>query len=320
MNQLLQTIENNQKIAITGHIRPDGDCVGSALGLYSYIKDNYPEKEVTVFLEEVNPKFHFLHGVESVIHQPDNQTFDVIIILDCSELERIGKFQTVFTHSAISVVVDHHMANKGFGDISFLEPEISSASELLYTLLNPNKISVNTATALYMGIVHDTGVFKYSNVSGQTMSIAGKLLEMGVEHTMIIDDTFFAKTYIQNQILGRAILESIMLMNGKCIFSYIKHKYFDFYGATYKDLDGIVDQLRITKGVEVAILITEVEPGVNKVSLRSNNIVDVNAVAQKFGGGGHIRAAGCTMDGTIYDVVNNLTLYIEAQLKESGIV
>lgn len=320
MNQLIQTIEKNQKIAISGHIHPDGDCVGSVMGLYYYIRDNYPEKEVAVYLEEINPRFQFLKDIDTVKTEPDNQTYDVIILTDCSDPERIGDFQKVYAHSGQSLVVDHHISNKGFGDISIIDPQISSASELLYTLLDPDKISIHGATALYMGIVHDTGVFKYSNVTGQTMSIAGKLIDLGVDQTGIIDDTFFAKTYIQNQLMGRAILESIMLLEGKCIFSYIKNKYFDFYGASYKDLDGIVDQLRITKGVEVAILITEIEPGVNKVSLRSNHLVDVNEVAGKFGGGGHIRAAGCTMDGTIYDVVNNLTLYIEAQLKEKEIV
>ena len=171
-----------------------------------------------------------------------------------------------------------------------------------------------------MGIVHDTGVCKYSNVTGRTMEIAGKLMEYGVDHSRIIDETFYARTYIQSQVLGRAILESIQLMDGACIFSYIKNKYFDFYGAVYQDLDGIVEQLRITKGVEVAILIVEIEPGVNKVSLRSNTRVDVASIAEKFGGGGHIRAAGCTIDGTVYDVINNLTLYIEAQLEGTKIV
>lgn len=320
MNQLLQTINHNQKIAITGHVRPDGDCVGATIALYGYIKDNYPSKEVTVFLEEINPKFQFLSGTEHVSNQPDQEQYDVIIILDSSDLERIGAFVQVYENSKYKIVIDHHISNKGYGDVSIIEPEISSASELLYKLLDPDKISLDTATALYMGIVHDTGVFKFSNVSCQTMEIAGKLLELGVDNTMIIDQTFYTKTYIQNQLLGRAILESIMVLDGKCIFSYIRNKYFDFYGASYQDLDGIVDQLRITKGVEVAILITEIETGVNKVSLRSNQFVDVNEVASKFGGGGHIRAAGCTMDGTIYDVVNNLTLYIEAQLKENDLV
>jgi phosphoesterase RecJ-like protein len=320
MNQLLQTINQNQKIAITGHIRPDGDCVGAVIALYQYINDNYSNKEVTVFLEEINPKFQFLSGTEHVLNQPNQEQYDAMIILDASDLDRIGAFVQVYKNSKYTVVIDHHISNKGYGDVSIIEPEISSASELLYTLLEPDKISLNAATALYMGIVHDTGVFKFSNVSCRTMEIAGKLLDIGVDNTMIIDHTFFAKTYIQNQLLGRAILESIMVLDGKCIFSYIKNKYFDFYGASYQDLEGVVEQLRITKGVEVAILITEIEPGVNKVSMRSNQIVDVNDVASRFGGGGHIRAAGCTMEGTIYDVVNNLTLYIEAQLKENDLV
>mgnify|MGYP000668163620 FL=1 len=131
----------------------------------------------------------------------------------------------------------------------------------------------------------------------------------------LLDQTFFQKTYLQNQILGRALLESMLLMDGKCIISALRKKDLDFYGVTSEDLDCIVSQLRNTTGVEVAIFLYETAIQEFKVSLRSNGRVDVSRVASYFGGGGHVRAAGCTMQGSVYDVLNNLTLHIEKQLK-----
>ena len=131
----------------------------------------------------------------------------------------------------------------------------------------------------------------------------------------LLDQTFFQKTYLQNQILGRALLESMLLMDGKCIISALRKKDLDFYGVTGEDLEGIVSQLRNTAGVEVAIFLYETAIQEFKVSLRSNGKVDVSRVASYFGGGGHVRAAGCTMQGSVYDVLNNLTLHIEKQLK-----
>ena len=147
------------------------------------------------------------------------------------------------------------------------------------------------------------------------------LMEKGVPFTRIIEDAFFKKTYVQNQIMGRTLTESIMLLDKQCIVGIVRKKVMDFYGLTTGDMDGIVSQLKNTEGVHVAIFLYELEPQVFKVSLRSdelvdvsNSIVDVSRIAAYFGGGGHVRAAGCTMSGSPYDVINNLTLYIEKQL------
>ena len=133
----------------------------------------------------------------------------------------------------------------------------------------------------------------------------------------IIDDSFYRKTYVQNQVLGRALMESILLLDGKIIVGRIRQKDMFFYGVGPADLEGIVSQLRVTAGVEVAIFLYETGTQEYKASLRSNGIVDVSAVCSYFGGGGHVKAAGCTMHGSLYDVVNNLTLHIEQQLNDS---
>ena len=201
--------------------------------------------------------------------------------------------------------------------MNWVVADASSASELAWETMEEEKISRHTAEALYMGIVHDTGVFQYSNTSPKTMQIAGSLIAKGIDFSRIVDETFYKKTYIQNQILGRALVESILLLDGRVIVGRIREKDMDFYGAIPADLDGIVSQLRVTDGVEVAIFLYETGNHQYKVSLRSNGPVDVSAVCAYFGGGGHVKAAGCTMHGTFYDVVNNLTLHIEKQLNQN---
>ena len=146
------------------------------------------------------------------------------------------------------------------------------------------------------------------------MEIAGKLMAKGIAFGRIIDETFFKRTYVQNQILGRALLESISFMDRKCIFAAVRQKDMDFYGAGSSDLDGIVEQLRVTDGVECAIFLHETENHVYKVSMRSNSQVDVSRIAAYFGGGGHVRAAGCTMSGSVHDVINNLSIHIAEQI------
>ena len=185
---------------------------------------------------------------------------------------------------------------------------------MLFGLLEEEKISEPCAEALYTGIVTDSGVFQYSSTSPHTMRVAAALMEKGVPFTRIIEDAFFKKTYVQNQIMGRTLTESIMLLDKQCIVGIVRKKVMDFYGLTTGDMDGIVSQLKNTEGVHVAIFLYELEPQVFKVSLRSDELVDVSKIAAVFGGGGHVRAAGCTMSGSPYDVINNLTLYIEKQL------
>ena len=144
--------------------------------------------------------------------------------------------------------------------------------------------------------------------------IAGELMKTGFDFSRIIDESFYQKTYLQNQVMGRVLAESIMLLDGKCIVGYMKLRDMDFYGVKPSDLDGIVSQLRLTKGVEVAMFIYEHESQVFKVSLRSNGSVDVSKIASYFGGGGHVKAAGCDLAGSMYDVINNISEQIEKQL------
>ena len=214
--------------------------------------------------------------------------------------------------------MDHHISNLAFADENYICPDASSTSELIYDLIDAEKISKNVAECLYTGMVHDTGVFRYSCTHPSTMRAAAELMEKGIDFTRIITETFDEKTYAQNQVLGRALLESFLILDGHCIVSSIRKKEMDFYQVQPKHLDGIVSQLKLTKGVDVAVFMYELEYGTYKVSLRSTEAVDVSVVAQYFGGGGHARAAGFTMTGSAYDVINNLVARIALQLTDGS--
>lgn len=309
-----------KKLGIAGHVRPDGDCVGSCMGLYLYITENYPDIETHVYMEEPKGRFDYIKAMDKVEETVVDTDFDLFIAIDLSNAERIGVAGEEYVKAKKTLCIDHHVSNTKFGMVNHVIPTASSSCEVLYDMLEEEKISEAAATAIYTGIVHDSGVFKYENTSEHTMNIAGKLMSKGVNFPAVIDEGFYEKSYVQNQILGRALLESILLLKGKCIYSAISQSEMKFYGVTQKEMGGIVEQLRLTAGVDVAIFMYEISPMEYKVSLRSKKYVDCNVVAGYFGGGGHVRAAGCILKGTKHDVVNNLLEHIEQQLEEKDVL
>ncbi|WP_138372853.1 MULTISPECIES: bifunctional oligoribonuclease/PAP phosphatase NrnA [Oscillospiraceae] len=319
MLKLDEILQGVKRAGIAGHVRPDGDCTGSCLALYQYLRMYYPEVSTDVYLEEIPNSFHMLTGADEIRHElPEDTGYDVFFALDCGDTKRLGFAGTLFEQAKKTVCIDHHVSNLAFADVNQIVPDASSTSELIYDLLEKERITKEIAEALYLGIVHDTGVFQYSCTKPSTMEAAAELLRKGIDGPKIIEKTFYEKTYAQNQVLGKALLESICLMDGKVIFSYITKKSMNFFGVKAKDLEGIVSQLRVTTGVEAAIFLYELESGEFKVSLRSKEKVDVSKVAQYFGGGGHVRAAGLTFRGTVHDAVNNIVGQVALQLEEEA--
>ena len=309
-------LKGKKSVALGGHVRPDGDCVGSCMGLYHYLREQYPDICTDVYLEEVPEAYSIIKGTDEVKTQiDDSAVYDLFICLDCGDVQRLGFSGPLFENAKETLCIDHHISNDAFADYNYIVPDASSTSELVYNMADRDKISLASAEALYMGIVHDTGVFQYSCTSPETMEAAAELMRKGINGSEIIDKTYYEKSYIQNQILGRALLESMLIMDKKCIVSVIRQKSMKFFQAQPSDLEGIVSQLRQTKGVEVAIFLHEISPQQFKVSLRSKGKVDVSEIAQYYGGGGHVRAAGVTMEGSSHDVINNITARIALQLK-----
>ena len=317
---LSEILAGKQTVALGGHVRPDGDCVGSVMGLYLYLKEQYPELQVDVYLENIAERFRFIQDTDVIRSEIDPlKVYDLFICMDCGDKERLGFSARLFDQAKKTACIDHHVSNEAFANDNEIVPDASSTSELVYRLIEKDKISLHCAEALYMGIAHDTGVFQYSCTAPETMEAAAELLRKGVNGSDIIDKTFYEKTYVQNQILGKALLESMMILDKKCIFSYVSRRDLEFFNAVPSDLEGIVSQLRYTAGTEVAIFMYETGYQEYKVSLRSGDAVDVSRIAKYFGGGGHVKAAGCTMKGTVHDVVNNLTKEIDIQLNGADV-
>lgn len=315
MNNIAEVLDGVKTMAIAGHIRPDGDCVGSCMALYAYIKKWYPEIQADIYLETPKPVFGYLAYMDEVKSEASGEKeYDLFVTCDVSARDRLAVVGDYFEKAKKTVCIDHHVSNPGFARINHILPDASSSCEVLYGLLDPEKVDREIAQAVYTGIIHDTGVFQYSCTSPETMRIAGELMKTGFDFTGIIEKSFYQKTYIQNQVMGRVLAESILLLDGKCIVGYMKKKDMDFYGVDGADLDGVVSQLRLTQDVEVAIFIYEKNTQEFKVSLRSNGDVDVSKIAVFFGGGGHVKAAGCEMAGSMYDVVNNITAELVKQM------
>lgn len=309
-------LEEAKTIAIGGHVRPDGDCVGSCMGMYLYLKEVFPEKEVDVYLQNIPDALKVLERMDE-IHEiiPEGKEYDLFICQDCGDKDRLEFSVPLFDSAKHTFCIDHHISNKGFAEHNYVVPKASSTSELVYTLLDKEKISDGVAKALYLGIVHDTGVFQYSCAGPSTFQIASELLEKKFDAPKMIQETYYQKTFAQNKILGYALMNAELFCDGLCISSYLRKEDMDKFGVSSKDLDGIVSNLRNTSGVEVAVFMYELETGVYKVSLRASNYADVSVIAQMFGGGGHVKAAGCSMNGTPEEIMEKLTEQLELQLR-----
>lgn len=317
MKNIAEILEGVKTMGIGGHVRPDGDCVGSCMALYLYVKTYYPEIQVDVYLDNPKPVFGHIDCMDEIKTELDeDKEYDLFVTCDVSARDRLALAGPYFDSAKKTACIDHHISNPGFAQVNHIRGDVSSACEVLYGLLDSEKVNCTIAKPIYTGMVHDTGVFQYSSTSPETMRIAGELMKTGFDFSKIIDESFYQKTYVQNQVMGRVLAESIMLLDGKCIIGYLKKKDLEFYGVDGKDLDGIVSQLRLTQGVEVAMFIYELETQSFKVSLRSNGKVDVSKIAVYFGGGGHKRAAGCDLQGSMYDVINNISEQICKQFQE----
>ncbi len=312
---LLKECSGAKRIGISGHVRPDGDCVGAVLGLQLYLRKCMPEAEVKVLLEKPAEIFNEIKGFEEIDSDfADKVPFDIFFVLDTAA-DRLGGAGKYFRSAGKRINIDHHVSNTGTGDINLVLPSVGSTCEILFDLMEEDKMDRDIAMAIYTGIIHDTGVFQYSNTTPSTMEKGARLISYGFDFSRLIQETFYQRTYLQAQIMGRALMESIRFMEGRCIVSAVDQKTMDFYNVEPKDFEGIVNQLRNIKDVDCAIFMYQTGVQEYKVSLRSSDKVDVAEVAAYFGGGGHARAAGCTLKGNFYDCVNNLSLHISKQLE-----
>lgn len=315
MIKLEEKLKGISSVGISGHVRPDGDCVGSTLAVYNYIATYHPEIELKLYLEAIPDVFYFLKNADKICHTSDeNKAFDLFIVLDCGDKERLGSNVKYYDMAKHTLCIDHHASNQAFAEENYIIPDASSTCELVFRMMDTDKITKEIAECLYTGMVHDTGVFQYSCTSAETMNTAGILMEKGIDYPTIVSDTFYTKTHAQNRILGYALLNSKLYLDGKVVLTYLTQKDMKEFGCTPKELDGIVNQLRVTKDVTVAVFLYESEDGSYKASFRVNGDFNVAEIAILFGGGGHVKAAGCNIHAPIDEVIHRILAEIEKRL------
>lgn len=315
MTKLDEKLSGVSSVGISGHVRPDGDCVGSTLAVYNYITTYYPDIQVDLYLESIPDVFQFLMNADKIQNSfEEDKQFDLFIVLDCGDAARLGGTAKYLEMAKTTFCIDHHVSNQAFADDNYVVPDASSTCELVFELMDTDKITKEISECLYTGMVHDTGVFQYSCTSAKTMNIAGVLMEKGIDYSKIVDDTFYTKTYNQNRILGYALLNSKLHLGGKVIVSCLSQEDMKAFCCTPKQLDGIVNQLRVTEGIAVAVFLYESEDGSYKASFRVNSEVNVAEIAQHFGGGGHVKAAGCNITGSADEVISLVLAEIEKKL------
>ncbi len=325
MIDLVKECENAKSIGITGHVNPDGDCVGSVMALWQFLKKVFPQAKIDVMIERPQSMFDFMEGVSEIKYDySDNNIYDVMIVAD-SVKERCGEAVKYVETAGKVINIDHHISNTGGCDVNEIIPDASSTAEVVYDLIAQHSqtkamIDREMAQTLYIGIIHDSGVMQYSNTSPKTLRIVAELIEYGFDFPKLIDETFYEKSAVQSKLLGKALTEAYPLLGGRVMASMINLKTLAEFGASKEDLSGIVNELRIIKGVDVALFMYEVqteEGSAYKASLRScTDAIDVSRVCAHFGGGGHVRAAGCTIRGEYENIVNDLTEQLALQMED----
>lgn len=314
LESIKEKVENSKSILIMTHTNPDGDAMGSALGLLSALKKI--EKQATVYMPVPNKTFSFLPGfLEIVTEGIDASQYDLCIALDASDLERLGKGREYFEAIEDTIVIDHHITNQSYADINYLNAVASSTCENLIVVLAAMNIAINKemAESLYTGILTDTGAFRY-NAQPETYEFVAMLSETGVETNRIYRKLFDLTTLNKTKLLARALERLELYEDSKVSYTYITEQDLEDLHLDQSDSEGIVNFGRNIDGTEVSIFIKE-QDGKYKVSMRANEYVDVSIVASKFAGGGHVRAAGFESVMTMEQIKVAILEELRKQLK-----
>ncbi|GGA34446.1 phosphoesterase RecJ-like protein [Kroppenstedtia guangzhouensis] len=307
---------------VVSHLHPDGDAIGSTLAVGGILKQL--GKQVIMVNESPVPgKFRFLPGAE-VIRFPEEvaaeSPYRRVIAVDVADRERMGSAYRLLAEDAEILNIDHHPTNDRFGTYNLVIPEAAATAEILCHWARRLQVEWNRdlATCLYTGLLTDTGGFRYANTTPEVMELASGLLRHGVDPGMIADRVIETMTRGQLALLRRALDTLAFSDDGQVGWIRLTREDFRSSGAREEDLDGIVNYARNVAGVDVGILFRETDGQGIKVSLRSREIVDVGKLAQSMGGGGHARAAGCTLTGTLDEAEAVLLGQVKAALKGRG--
>ncbi|HEX2179286.1 MAG TPA: bifunctional oligoribonuclease/PAP phosphatase NrnA [Actinomycetota bacterium] len=297
-------LKDADEVAIACHVSPDGDAFGSMLGLGLYLETIGKKVYLSWGSAEaaIPDNYAFLPGVDRIVPQervPD--AVEVFVAIDCGDLRRLDLLTPKFQAAKVKINVDHHISNSNFGDINLVDHQRASSAELAFELIQRmgGQVTPEMATALYTGVVTDTGRFQYSNTSPATLQAAVALREAGADHLTVAENIFESAPFDQLRILGK-VLTRARLTDG-VVYSWLHLD--DLEGHGLEIAEDFIDFLKVVKEADVAVLLKERPEGGWRVSLRARNEIDVSAVAQSFGGGGHAKAAGFSFGGGLEEAI-----------------
>lgn len=313
LDDICREIKEAKSLIILAHKDPDGDAIGSSLAMYLALKQTKSNIDLVM---PIYPKLYdFLPGISEIKQEGSSDNYDLAIALDCGDRERLGDCIQYFDNANKTISIDHHGTNKMFADYNYVNPDAGATAQILFSILNFMNIDMKEeiAECLYIGVLTDTGGFKYSNVTEETFEIAKELFSKGINIAKISKKVLDTITKVQFLLTKIAINRIELLENEKIAFTYITDKESKGVNAEHGDYEGIVNYGRNIEGVEVSVFLKETEEGF-KVSLRSNEYVDVSDVALIFGGGGHKKAAGCLMKMSLEEAKDLLVKEIKRHL------
>ncbi len=320
LNEIIEVINNFNSFLLTTHVNADGDGIGCLLGLGSALKAQ--GKDVKYFVPGILPtKYGFLKGFEELNKNLENiEKTEVLIILDTPTIERIEGFSFDRDKFKRVIRIDHHEGDRTIADLTYEKPNYPSATCLVYELLKEGKFPINKdiANDLYVGVLTDTGSFRFNNTQGIAFQIARELVDLGAQPYYTARMVYEMETMAHLKLLGEALLR--LKVHDSFGFSYITKEDFAKYNANENDSEGIVDYLRKEKNIEILLFLKELPEGGYKGSLRSKNDAEVKKIAELFGGGGHRKAAGFTSNLPKEEIIRIVEEEIQKENQEENVI
>ncbi len=320
ITKVIEAIKKSSSFLITAHVNLEGDSLGSQLAMKELL-NNLGKAAFIVDSDSVPEHYKFLPKAEEISKRIDkNLVFDAALILDCPTLKRIGKVKDLISKDKLIINIDHHVSNEKFGQVNWVDPNASSAGEMVYRLFKEMGVSLTKeiALCLYIAILTDTGSFNYDNTSSVTHEIAGELLGYGVDPARVSEDVYERRSVADIKFLGMVLSTLQVNKTGDVAYLEITRNMLNQTGADVSKSEGFVNYARSIDKVKVAIIFKEdlIDSGRINVSFRAKgDDVDVNKIAAYFGGGGHAKASGCIVDGRPDEVKRKVLAKVEEVLR-----
>lgn len=315
---IARAISPHPACVIATHVNPEGDAIGSlvalTLGLRALGKTVYP-----VLAEPAPALYSFLPGIELLSTDLPDPLPDLAIAVDCDGSGRLGRLEAPLLARPVVIDIDHHVSGNTFGTHRWVDPRASAAGELVDRLLRALGVTItpDIATNLYTAIFTDTGRFSYSNTTPRALRAAARLVAEGAFPPTIFRPLYETKSLGALRLLGHALVRLELAAGGRLAWSALSRDDFGAAGANGDDTDGIINSIRATKGVEMGLLFTEQPDGTVRVNIRTSGRVSAAGLAGQFGGGGHPRAAGCTLPGPLKEAAARVLAAAETALAEA---